>query len=232
MKMTFEPFGDKILFKVSEIDPKLEPVLKRSFYEMQGDFYYKEFPADYRYIDKVKQFYTDKLEKMLLQQGYFSEVPWESGLEKFIQKTEGKEIDWWLTGSCAACVRGIPLVPHDIDIMVNPKDVERVADIFSDYIIEPIVDSNGWVIKTMGVVFLEVAIDIASGPDPCLDEPVPVDCGPFAEEHLEEIIWRQYTIKVPQIELQLNVNKKRKRFERVKLIEAYMKEKKNKKTGL
>jgi len=224
MKIEFEHRDEKILFKVSDFDPKYEPILKNSFYLREGNFYYKDFPLDYRYTDQVKRYYQANLEKMLLQQGYFEAVPWEKGLEAFIQGVEDKGIDWWLTGSCAACVRGIPFRPHDIDIMVNPKDVEKVADIFSQCIIEPIVDSGGWVVQTMGVLFLEVAIDIASGPEACMDEPTPADCGPYAEQHLEEIVWRGYTIKIPPIELQLNVNRKRKRWERAKLIEAYIKE--------
>ena len=223
MKIDFEQRDEKILFKVSDFDPKFDTVLQKSFYLREGDCYYKDFPPDYRYMEQVKRYYQDNLEKMLMQQGYFAEVPWEKGLEAFILGVEGNGIDWWLTGSCAACVRGISFNPHDIDIMVNPRDVEKVADIFSDYIIEPIVDSGGWVIKTMGVLFLEVAIDIASGPDPCLDEPIAVDCGPYAEKHLEEIVWRSHSIKIPQVELQLNVNRKRKRFERAKLIERYIK---------
>lgn len=224
MKINFEQRDEKMLFKVSDFDQKFDAVLQKSFYLREGEYYYKDFPSDYRYMNQVKRYYQDNLEKMLMQQGYFVEVPWEKGLEKFMEGVKGKELDWWLTGSCVACIRGIPFNPHDIDIMVNPKDVEKVADIFSDYIIEPIVDSGGWVIKTMGVLFLEVAIDIASGPDPCLDEPIPVDCGPYAEKHLEEMAWRGYPIKIPQVELQLNVNRKRKRLERVKLIENYIKE--------
>ncbi len=225
MKINFEQRDERMLFKVSDFDQKFDVVLQNSFYLREGDYYYKDFPLDYRYMDRVKRYYQDNLEKMLLQQGYFSEVPWEKGLAAFIQGLEGKGIDWWLTGSCAACVRGIPFNPHDIDIMVNPKDVEKVADTFSGYIIEPIVDSGGWVIKTMGVLFLEVAIDIASGPDPCLDEPIPVDCGPYAEQNLEKIVWRGTPIKIPRVELQLNVNRKRKRLEHVKLIERYIKDK-------
>ena len=225
MKITFEERGDKTLFMVKDFDPRFDSVLKKSFYEYEGNGYYKEFPSDYRYLNQVKSFYEKNLEKMLMQQGYYSEIPWESGLEKFIEMIGNEPIDWWLTGSCAACVRGIPFEPHDIDIMVHSKDVEHLADIFSDFIIEPIVDSNGWVVKTIGVLFLDVAIDIASGPQPCLDEPLPVDCGPYAQMHLEEIVWKNHKLYIPPIELQLYVNKKRKRFERVKLIESYIREK-------
>ncbi|MTI79475.1 MAG: hypothetical protein FH758_01130 [Firmicutes bacterium] len=160
---------------------------------------------------------------MFSQLGYFSPVPWEEALYEFVKKVNGKGIGWWLTGSCAACIRGIKLNPHDVDIMINSKDVDRINDVFDGYIIEPIVDTNGWLTKDFGVIFLHARIDIASDPLACLDDPEPVDCGPYARANLEEITWRGYVIKVPPLELQLNVNRRRGRLDRVKLIEEYIK---------
>ena len=76
--------------------------------------------------------------------------------------------------------------------------------------------------KDFGVIFLYARIDIASDPQDSLDDPEPVDCGPYAKRNLEELVWNGYVIKVPPIELQLNVNRRRERLDRVELIEAYM----------
>lgn len=87
----------------------------------------------------------------------------------------------------------------------------------------PVVDTNGWLTRDFGVIFLHARIDIASDPQDILDIPEPVDCGPYARQNLETIQWNEYEIKVPPLELQLNVNKRRERTDRVKLIEEFMK---------
>lgn len=55
-----------------------------------------------------------------------------------------------------------------------------------------------------------------------MDDPTPVDCGIYARNNLEEVIWRGFNIKVPPVELQINANKIRGRDERVKQLEEYL----------
>ncbi|MCB0031836.1 MAG: hypothetical protein KDE28_28190, partial [Anaerolineales bacterium] len=140
----------------------------------------------------------------------------------FADRVAGTGVDWWLTGSCAACVRGIPLKPHDVDIMVDARNIGLLRELFQDDTIEPIVDSSGWVTKDFGVLFLGCRVDIASDPQPILDQPEPVDCGPYAKTVLETVSWRGHQLRIPPIELQLNANRRRQRVERVRLIEEYM----------
>jgi hypothetical protein len=72
------------------------------------------------------------------------------------------------------------------------------------------------------VLFLHARIDIATDPNPCLDDTTPVDCGIYARNHLKEVIWRGYKIKVPPVELLINANKLRGRVKRVKMLEEYL----------
>jgi hypothetical protein len=112
--------------------------------------------------------------------------------------------------------------PHDVDIMTDSKSIGEIAEVFSEYLIEPIVDTNGWLTREFGVIFLHTRIDIASDPQEILDIPQPVDCGPYAKNNLETIEWNGYEIKLPPLELQLTANKKRRRMDRVKLIEDFI----------
>ena len=159
---------------------------------------------------------------MFDQVGYFKTTPWEKALFDFADSLRNTGINWWLTGSCAVCLRGILLKPHDIDIMVNSSDVQKISDLFSDFIFEPIRDTSGWVTKDFGVLFTTARIDIASDPVASLDDPVPVDCGPYARDHLEKVEWKGITIKVPPLQLSLNANRRRGRMDRVKAIEEYL----------
>lgn len=222
MKINFENCGDNVIFRIHDFDQKYEDVLKMCFYQKDSNSYIKSFPKNIKSLEKIKAYYLNNAEKMFSQLGYFSHVPWEAALYEFISKIAGSGIDWWLVGSCATCIRGIKMNPHDVDIFIDSKDVDKLNELFKDYIIEPIINTNGWLTKDFGVLFLHARIDIATDPHPCLDNPEPVDCGPYARNNLEEVTWKGYKIKVPPVELQLNVNKKRGRYDRVKLIENYL----------
>ena len=222
MKITFEEENEVVVFRVSDFDQKYENVLKMCFYAQEGDSYTKRYPKSARHLEKIMPYYHKHAQEMFDQLGYFAPIPWEKALFEFSQEMADKSIDWWLTGSCAVCIRGIPLQPHDVDIMVDSADVEKISDIFSDYLIEPIVDTNGWMTKDFGVIFKHARIDIASDPQAILDDPEPIDCGPYALANLEEVNWKGYRIKVPPLQLSLNVNKRRGREDRVEKIIHYL----------
>ncbi len=222
MDISFEQEGEYVIFRIDNVETKYEPVLlKTCFYQRDGASYIKRFPKDTKDLDIIQRNYARDAELMFRQLCEVDPVPWEKGLGKFLMQVAGVDINWWLAGSCAACVRGIPFKPHDIDIMIGAKDVDTINDLFIDYIVEPIVDSGGWVTKDFGVVFLHARIDIASDPQDCLDHPEPVDCGPYAKEHLEDVLWNGYRVRVPPVNLLLNANKQRERIDRVRLLEEY-----------
>ncbi len=222
MKIEFEALNDEVIYRVYDFDPKYENILQMCFYQNDGRGYIKKYPKNTKYLDKMKQRYSQNAQLMFDQLGYFSVVPWKIGLKKFCSMVQGSSINWWLTGSCATCIRGIELNPHDIDIMIDSKSVAEITELFKDYLIEPIVSTNGWLTKDFGVIFMDVRIDIASDPAPILDEPEPVDCGPYALKNLEIIYWNGFQIKVPPLDLQLNVNRKRGRKDRVEKIEEFL----------
>jgi hypothetical protein len=221
MKIAFTDIGENVEFRITDFDPKYIPVFEMCFYHHDENGYYKLFSLSTRNLDEIKANYQRDAATMFNQLGYFEPIPWEEALEEFCSRVHASGIRWWLTGSCAACLRGIALNPHDVDIMIDSRDKERIAELFHDCLIEPIVDTNGWVTKDFGVLFKHARIDIASDPSPVLDNPQPVDCGPYALANLETINWRGYEIKIPPLHLQEYVNELRNRSERVKLIREF-----------
>jgi len=209
-------------FGIADFDPKYRPVLKMCFYEDKGDTFTKTFLKDSPHMEAIRAHYVLNAKRMFDQLGYWIPIPWETALEAFCQRIKDQNIDWWLVGSCSACVRGIPLHPHDIDIMIDSKDTEKVTDLFAGDLIEPMINTEGWVTKEFGVVFLHARIDIASDPSESLDHPDPVDCGPYAKQHLEHVQWRGFTIPVPPIEFLVQSNRKRRRTDRVQILEEYL----------
>jgi len=224
MKASCTVSGQDVIYRLSDYDPLYEEAFKMCFYEQDAEGYFKRFPLSYRYTDYVIKRFEADARTMFDQLLYRIPVPWESALEEFCRRVQGSNLSWWLTGSCAACVRGVELNPHDVDIMIDSRHCSLVEDLFSDEIIEPIRDTSGWVTKDFGVLFLKARIDIASDPSALLDNPEPADCGPYALQHLESVLWRGFEIKVPPLELGVLVNQRRGRIERAEKIQAFIME--------
>lgn len=222
MKIQFEHEADQVVFRITAFSAWIEKALRMCFYEQEGEGFVKRFPTNTPDLERIMAHYEAHAEEMFLQLVYRRPVPWEDGLRRFLERAQNTGIRWWLTGSCATCLRGVNLNPHDVDIMIDAEDVPRVREVFRDVVIEPIIDTNGWLTKDFGVLFDRCRIDIASDPQACLDEPEPVDCGPYARKHLETVEWEGFEVPVPPIELQLSANRRRERHARVQRIEAHI----------
>lgn len=222
MKLWTEEIDGKVYFRIGNFDPRYIPVFQMCYYQEDAEGFYKAYSADYPHMDIIRQNFVLHGEEMFDQLGYFSVVPWEAALLAFADRLSGKGIDWWLTGSCAPCLRGIKIKPHDVDIMVDSSDIPALMEIFRDVIFEPILNTQGWVTKDFGVLFLACRIDIASNPASYVDDPFPVDFGQYAKAHLESITWQNHQIKIPPLDLSIAVNKKRERWDRVQLMQEFL----------
>ncbi|MDQ1289294.1 MAG: hypothetical protein QG622_2860 [Actinomycetota bacterium] len=222
MQVRFDNVNDQVIFRLLDVDPRFHDVLRQCFWATDGDSWFRPYPADARHLDRIRPYFAAQAERMFSQLGYFEPVPWERALLAFADRAAGTTIDWWLTGSCAACIRGVPLNPHDVDIIIDSGSADEVAGRFADVLIEPIVDTGGWLTKEFGVLFWHARIDIASDPVAALDDPEPSDCGPYARAHLEEVTWQGRTFRVPPLELQASINQRRGRSDRASLIQAHL----------
>ena len=222
MRATLNDLDDRVVFRLHDVDPRYDQVLGQCFWQRDAQGWFRTYPAGAAHLDTVKPYFAANAERMFAQLGYFAPIPWQEALLAFADRVDGADVDWWLTGSCAACIRGVPLDPHDVDIMIDSRCTTAVADRFADVTIEPLVDTGGWLTKEFGVLFWHARIDIASDPAAVLDQPQPADCGPYARQHLEEVRWKGRTFRVPPLALQVSVNQRRGRTERAALIQAHL----------
>ncbi len=218
MNISFAEEQQSVKFIVSGYGDEYESVLRSLFYTKEGESYVKLFPSDTRYLEQIKSNYMRLAPEMFAQFGYIKPTPWAAALLEVAERLDHNGIPWWLTGSCAAALRGVDLCPHDVDIMLESAHLEQVRDIMADCTVEPIIDTGGWVTRYFGVAFLGARIDLAFDPSDRLDHPEPNDSGPYARQHLEEVRWRGRTVRVPPLELQLASNRRRGRMDRVRAI--------------
>lgn len=223
MNISFSQDQQAVTFRVAGFPQKYDAVLRNLYYTKQPDgAYTKSFALPVAHLEQIQRNFAAQLDEMLAQIGGFRAVPWEDALDRVASRLTEHGIDWWLAGSCACCISGVALDPHDVDLLLDSKDLAAVSDALADWIIEPIIDSSGWVTGHFGVAFPGARVDLAFDPQPALDNPEPSDSGPYARDHLEEVAWRGHTIKVPPLYLQLRTNLRRGRTERAALIQEVL----------
>lgn len=222
MKISTEEEQDDVLFVISDYLPIYEAVLRDACYEQVNDVYVKRFSKHCPHMHKIRRNWECNASEMFAQMGHLAVVDWEEVLLRIIPILDGNGIEWWLTGSCATCLHGVPLKPHDIDLMLSSKDIARVNEVFADHLIEPIRSSKGWVVDYFGVLYMGARVDLAFDPVSYVDDPEPADFGPYAMAHLQEVCWNGYIVKTPPLELQLQVNRRRGRLDRAEAIEEFM----------
>lgn len=146
--------------------------------------------------------------------------PWETSLMHLHGLLAEEHIDWMLGGSSALAIRGVQIVPRDIDFTVS--DHTSTAQALGNWLIEPPIYSNGdWVADWFGRAWDGTRIEWAAGTRPDLDQHEwTSDIGLDAERRSEIVTWRGLDFRVPPLDLQTAVARERGLHERVTAIEA------------
>lgn len=144
---------------------------------------------------------------------------WEKPLELMAQKFEEHGIEWYLIGSASDAIRGIDVKPGDIDLVIHTRNYKKVKDIFysqfSDSIISPFTDNKGLLpLQYITRLFLDGALfEIAADENWNLRKRQPI---------YEKTTWHGYNFYVEALQLRYQIERWRKREDRIKAIEAFM----------
>lgn len=214
--------GALTYFIIRELEEKYRDAVKHLYYDEENGIFFKSFPSDSRHIDKCYQNFEKHIQEIILQRADVRPVPWRDALSAFLEKVAGKEIDWWLCGSAALAARGIDVAPHDIDIITDETGALKLGEILQDYLVEPVVNCQGWICKLFGNAFLFAEIGWAGAVEKSVDMPKPTDFGPTAAQRLETVRWCGYKIQVPPLDLQLWTSERRGLVDRVEKIKRAM----------
>jgi len=145
--------NDKFLFCLENVENKYIETLENwgggsvsYFFKNVGDKYIKEFPNNFN-NKEINGANFQKYGESLFKNG----ENWEEALEVFAEQCFKENIDWIILGSISETVRGINIIPHDIDIVVHEKDLNKIKSVFLNYFIEPIMDyKDSWVLQYFG----------------------------------------------------------------------------------
>ena len=200
-----------------------EPPVDHFFmdYERHGDEWRRAYPAGTPQLERATDNLATYLDPILRQLTGGEPVPWRDALRELCRRTDGTPAGWWLTGSAALAVRGAPVEPGDIDLVCGVSDAVALGDVFSDVMIEPAAPcASDSISEWWGRAFCGARIEWIGGPKPWVDAPRPADFGPAAAARLETVVFEDWRIRVPPLDLQRAVSQRRGLLNRVAMIDA------------
>lgn len=177
--------------------------------------------ADSAVVPTIFESFAANIEEMIRHKRDEVRAPWESALELALQRMSG-EVEYWLSGSAALAIRGIPVSPRDIDLVVG--DALRAGDLLEDILVEPVTRAEGWVADWFGRAFDGALIEWVSHVHAEVDSSGPHEQGPIAQSRLEPVRWRGYEVRCTPIDLQLEVAEVRGLEARARAIRVFMRD--------
>lgn len=222
MKTMCQREGEKTYFVVYDLDPVAWEGANNLGCIPYKNGLARAYPSNTPRLDELYQQFSRAAEAMILQRAGVQPVPWKEALQALLQRMEGQNISWWLAGSCALAARGLDIAPGDLDLVTDESGSQRLAEILSDVLVGPVEDASGWISRWFGRAFLHARIEWIGGPIAAADAHGVTEFGPAAASSLETIRWRNYTLHVPPLEIQLQVNERRGMIDRVERIKQAM----------
>jgi hypothetical protein len=222
MKTICKIKGQNTAFIFSDVEPEYHDILRNLYYSPVEEGFAKVYPSDTPNLDRIYLNFERYAQEMVLQAARIHPVEWDKSLSVFLQVIEGSNVDWWLAGSAALAVRGLDIVPADLDLVVDDTSASKLGELLLDYLIEPIQPSPGWIWNYFGRAFLYARLEWVGGVNEGADSPQVSDFGPTAAKRLEVVNWRGKDIRVPPLDLQLEVSKRRGLVERAEKINRFM----------
>lgn len=212
--------GSEVAFVLSQVEGRLAvAVTDLAFRPIEGGFG-QTYPANHPALDHIFAKFGRHIGAVVHQPARLRPVPWADALVAVCAMVEGTAIDWWLTGSAALAVRGLPVAPRDLDLVVDRGSAADWEVLMRDHLIEP--PRPGFISDSFGRAFLHARVEWVAGIDERADQHRVGDVGPTAAARLETVSWRGHPIRVPPLALPLAVNQARGFAERAGMIRRAM----------
>lgn len=216
------PEGDEVLFVVRDLPERYHAAANSVGFEPVAGGLARRFPADSLYLERAYDNFRRLLEEYLQAEAGERNNPWDTVLEEFLQAIEGQDVNWFLVGSASLAVRGLPVIPGDIDLATDAAGAHRLGELLGDSLIEPVIPVTDWICAWWGRAYLGARVEWVGDVHTSVDAPEPADFGPVAASRLETIEWRGHTVRVPPLDLMLAVSERRGRAETAAAIRQAM----------
>jgi hypothetical protein len=215
--------GARTLFVVRTDEPDYRRALRQLAFTQEEHMFVRAFPSDAPRLHDSYVRFKRTLDEVLDQAAGRTITPWEDALDAAAARLSSARVAWFLVGTGALAVRGIEVVPRDLDLVVG--DAEAAIDAFRNLEIEPVTANRpgAWIARWFGRAFLHARIEWIAEVDPAADTyAAPNDYGAEAESRLETIRWHDHDLRLTPLDLQLAVTERRGLTERAAAIRDYL----------
>ena len=208
---------DNFVLRVENVETKHEDIILHAWFQKADGGYEKVYPME---SGADKLWYRDIEEKELIKKNFarlgqsmFSGLfDWNGVITTLARKFFENEVEWYMFGSSCELVRGISVIPNDIDIIVHTKDFYKVKKLFPDNIVEPFVDNKDtWLVQYFGRLCIDGAIVDIVADDKMNSE----------NHHYEKLSWNELSVFAEPFETRYALEKERGRADRLKAMEEY-----------
>jgi len=222
MKTQLRREGAQTYFVVSDLDSVEAFGVQNLGFLPYTDGFAKAYPTTTPHLEVFYHHFARSIEEMILQRAGTRPVPWDRALQALLQRLTPYNLHWWLIGSAALVVRGIDVLPGDLDLAVDDAGALQLGEILFDTLVGPVEDARGWISTWFGRAFLHSRIEWAGGIREDVDKLGVTEFGPTAVRRLETISWQGYQMRVPPVDIQIEVSKRRGLRERTRKIEQIL----------
>jgi hypothetical protein len=215
--------GARTLFVVRTDEPDYRRALRQlAFTEEEGTFV-RAFPSEAPRLHESYVRFKRTIDEVLAQAAGRTITPWEDALEATSLRLSAERVAWFLVGSAALAVRGIEVVPRDLDLVVG--DPEAATEAFRNVETEPVTVNRpgAWIARWFGRAFVHARVEWIADVDPAADSfAAPNDYGAEAESRLETVRWHDHDLQLTPLDLQLAVTESRGLTERAAAIRDFL----------
>ncbi len=220
MRFELRDAGGSSEFLAYDVDPRFDDVMEALAWQRSAHGWRRPVGCAVAAARPALENLSKYMLPLLRQAAELDPVPWQDALDEVCRRfAEAGGVDWFLGGSAALAVRGAPISPHDLDLIVSEADSVRVGELLADCILEPVATGEWPLSLWWGRAFLHARVEWAGGMTAAADEPDVTDFGPAAARMLDEVRWRDWRLRVPPLALQRAVSERRGLTARVGLID-------------
>jgi hypothetical protein len=215
--------GARTLFVVRTDEPDYRRALRQLAFTEDEGVLVRAFPSDAPRLHESYARFKRTLDEVLAQAAGRTITPWEDALEAASLRLSAARVPWFLVGSGALAVRGIEVVPRDLDLVVG--DPEAATETFRNVETEPVTANRqgAWIARWFGRAFVHARIEWIADVDPAVDTyAAPNDYGAEAESRLETVRWHDHDLQLAPLDLQLAVTETRGLTERAAAIRDFL----------
>jgi hypothetical protein len=171
MQLIRKESEDNVQFIVVDASEKEQEALRALAFKPVEEGLARTLPAGTPHLDEAFVHYQTHLETMMKQATNEIAVSWEAALEAFLQRVAHLDAKWYVVGSVALALRGVPIVPGDIDLIVDSEGAFAWGDALADVMLEPVMTTTNWFSRYWARAFLHARIEWVAGID--LQDPSP-----------------------------------------------------------